>query len=349
QVDRCTFSDFVEVHIAAKEARIARAWGCLCRAGCSCDAPEHRPERNSEVSQVLAGFVRRCGTFRQIQMPSDIFARIFHLDRQIAIQRAVDNAIVADRPVTVKAKSADMHHEYVARHCALNIERAGLRITARDAADSLSVAAARIHRGGVNRISRRDCQNGLIERGELTVEHGGREFVALRRPVVQGRHRSCGQGELVGTVRLPGIGGDHGSGENSFFNVALNVKGILVFVSGNEVNRIAAYGPFELIAIKIASELRALLLEFQAHVAGCTEEIFGDDPASGKRRRLGRSGKGGETKQTEGDHSAVHVYSCYANLGGKFPACRKVEAEASEDWLTTIIMYTVPAGSYACR
>ncbi len=79
-----------------------------------------------------------------------------------------------------------MDDQSVSGHGSIDIERSGLRISARDAPDAVLVRSARIHSRGVNRIARINAEHGLVEWRVLAVKNGGRELMtsgsAARRP-----------------------------------------------------------------------------------------------------------------------------------------------------------------------
>src|SRR5579863_9975965 len=107
------------------------------------------------MRQVLARRFGRCSAAGEIEMPSNWLANVLHLDRQIGVKAATYKGIIAGRPIAIESKFIDVHDEQVARHGALDVERASLRVAPGNAADIMFISTAGIYRGGVDRVARR--------------------------------------------------------------------------------------------------------------------------------------------------------------------------------------------------
>src|SRR6202012_470629 len=115
------------------------------------------------------------GAGRAVEMPADAFAVVFHLDGEIAVHRALVEAVIASGPVAIEDEFFNVDDEDVAGHGAGDKERACLRIAAERALDAVEVVAAGVDGGGVDDVSGVDGEDGFVERGDLAVEDGGGE------------------------------------------------------------------------------------------------------------------------------------------------------------------------------
>ncbi len=113
---------------------------------------------------MLRRFFRTRHAAFPIQMPAHILEPVFHLDRPIAVQPVAHDAIIADRIIAIQAKARDVHSERVSRRCSLNVEGTSLGIAAQHACNAFFICAACIHRGAVNRVSRRNGKHRFIFR-----------------------------------------------------------------------------------------------------------------------------------------------------------------------------------------
>src|SRR6185312_2071203 len=170
EIDGCTFADLVEVHVAAIRAGIACGWRRIGGIRRGRDAAEHRLYRDGKVLHVVAGLFRRRGSVSQVELPADLFAVVAGRDGDVAVEAAIDDVVVALRPVAVKFEPYDVHYGRGAGVGSNNVIGPGFRVAADDTANAMFVLSAGIDGGGVDRVAGRDFEDGLVERGELTIE-----------------------------------------------------------------------------------------------------------------------------------------------------------------------------------
>ena len=307
EVDGGAFGDFVEVHVAPVAAGVSGAgWG-LGNVGCCGDAAQHGFEWNGVVLEVVGGFFGGGCTGGAIEMPADAFADIFHLDGQTAVEGALVHAVVADGPVAVEGELLDVDDEDVAGHGSGDEKGAGLRVAAEGALGAAEVVAAGVNCRGVDGVSGVDREDGFVECGDLTVEDGWGELVALRRGVGERRDEDgCDfGGDGVGFV--VGVGLCIGGLEGAVGDGAGNFVGVVLLVLGEEMDGVALEGAFKLVAAVGAGEFVAGLLEGDAVVERGAEVVGGDKPAASEGGSLGDDGACGESEQTEGQLDAGHA------------------------------------------
>src|SRR5262245_33272879 len=116
-------------------------------------------------------------------MPAHVLAKIFGLDRQIAIHSAANNAVIADGVVAIQPYARKVDHQRVAGRSRFDIKGAGLRIAAEDPGHAFLVGPAGVNRGGVDGVARPDSKHRLVERRKLAIEDRRLELMVLRRPV----------------------------------------------------------------------------------------------------------------------------------------------------------------------
>jgi hypothetical protein len=222
---------------------------------------------------VFGGIFRSGGACGAVEMPADSFAVVFHLDGEIAVHRSFVEAIVADGPIAVEGEFFDVHDENVAGHGAGDEERTCLRVAADRAIDALEVFAAGVDGGGVDGVSGFDGKDGFVERGDLAVEDGRGELVALRRRVLDRGSGCCGEldGERVGFVVNVGL--DVGGFDGAIGDGAGDLVGIVLLVLGGEVEGGAVESAREFIAAVGCGEFVAGLLDVETVVERGAEVV----------------------------------------------------------------------------
>ena len=162
KINRCAFNDFVEIHVAAVAAGIARAGWRLRRSRRGRNATEHRPQRNGVACEMFRGFLWCRDAFCRVQMPANILTAVFAFDGEVAVNAAIDNVVVAHRPIAVQAQADNVHDKRVAGNRRFNIERPRFRIASKNACHPFFVGAACVHCCRVNGIARRNRKHGFI-------------------------------------------------------------------------------------------------------------------------------------------------------------------------------------------
>src|SRR6185295_13766756 len=202
QVNSDALDNFIEVHVAAKAARITRGHRAAPRRGG--DAPEHRTKWHSEALKVIARALAGRNHALSIEMPANIISGVLEFHGHAAVNGAVNDGVIADGVVAIQANAREVYGERVTGPGGFNVERSGLRIAAQRSPDAAFVRAAGINRGCVNRVAGRDVQHWRRRSGELPVEGCRREFVALRRTTARRRHARGSNSVLLYILRIVG-------------------------------------------------------------------------------------------------------------------------------------------------
>src|SRR5262245_27291843 len=192
QVDGDAFNDFVEVHISAEAAGIARDNSAA--EGCCSNTSEHGTKLHGEGLQVIARALAGCNHALAVETPANILPSVLEFYSHTAVNGAVNDGVIADGVISIQSNAREVYGERVTGPRGLNVERSGLRIAAQRSRDAAFIRAAGINRGGVNSVARPDPQHGLRRSGEFPMESCWREFVALRTTA---RHRLSTGGYCV--------------------------------------------------------------------------------------------------------------------------------------------------------
>ena len=171
------------VHVAAERARHGRRDRFLARRR-RADAAEHRPQRQLEAARLHVALIEPSDAARLVDRPR-------HAAR-LAIDARGDggriDGVRREQAAGVRRRAVglqllDHDDQDVARLCALDVERAGLRIPARRDALAVPVGARRVDRLRDNAIAGPDPQRGRMR------ERVGRVEDRRREPVDFGRER----------------------------------------------------------------------------------------------------------------------------------------------------------------
>ncbi len=200
----------------------------------------------------------------------------------------LDEIVVADGVVAVELEMNEVDDESVSGLRALNVEGTRLGVAAEDAPDALLVGAAGIDGGGVDGVAWVDGEDGLVERRELAVEDGGSKVVALRRGVLERGSEDRGKGVVFRMRGIAGVNLGVIAGEGAVLERGLHGVGAAFVVFGDEVDLVPGNGSFELVAVEVAGEFVALLVEGDAGVDGGAEEFGCNDPVAGELLVFGR-------------------------------------------------------------
>jgi hypothetical protein len=189
----------------------------------------------------------------------------------------------------------------------LDEEGTGFGIAAHHATDAFLIGAAGVDGGGVNGVAGIDGEDWLIEGRELAVEDSGGEVVALGRGVLERRRKDGGEGVVFRVRRIADVYFGVIACEGAVLERSLYGVRAAFVVFGDEVDLIAGDCAFEFVAVEVAGELVALLVEGEASVDGSAEDVGSNDPVAGERPVLGGCCKCGEREERGGcdaDHEA---------------------------------------------
>src|SRR6185312_13077549 len=96
-----------------------------------------------------------------------------------------------------------------------NVKGPGFRVAADNTGDAMFILSAGIDGGGVDGVAGRDPEDGLVERGELTIEGRRCELVALRRLMFEWRRGVRRECPVGGMVRIGRVGFFKEAGERA--------------------------------------------------------------------------------------------------------------------------------------
>src|ERR1041384_6107311 len=128
QVDRDTFDDFVEVHVAAEAAGITRWHRAAGRR--SSNTPEHGTKRHSAALQVIATALTGSDHPLSLEMPASIVSSILERHCHVAVDGAVNDSVIADGVVSIQANAREVYRQRVTGPSGFDVERTGFRIAA---------------------------------------------------------------------------------------------------------------------------------------------------------------------------------------------------------------------------
>jgi len=215
-------------------------------------------------------------------MPAHILKSVLHFHGPIAVQSASDDPVIADCIIAIQSKPRDVHSERVSGHCSFNVERPGFRIAAENPCDAFFVRSAGINRGGVNRVSGRNCQHWFILRGKSPVESGRHKFVTFCGAFATCCDPRRGERVFFWMSRVAGIHEDHGTRHCAATYSGGSFLGSSVLILGQKMNATIGGAAFQFVAIKVACQLFAVLLQQQSEINWRTKKIGVDYPTSAK-------------------------------------------------------------------
>ena len=306
QVNRHAFGHFVEIHVAAEPAGIARSRRRLRRPCRRRHASQHGMQRHRVLPQMLARLLGSGHTLLHIQVPAHILETVLHLHRQIAVHSALHDAVIADRPIAIQSQMREMHRQDIAGRRACYIERTSLRISAEHAGDALLIGPTGIHRGGVDGIARRHGQHRRIERRELAIENRRHKIVSLRP--TRTWLRSTRSRKLVRhrMLLIVAIDEDDRAGDRTAGKRAGQFLGSALLVFGEEVDCAPVQCALQLVAPERARELVTLLFQFHGIADRRAIKIGGGEPFARKRGRLGQQERRYQHQQRGSIAHSVH-------------------------------------------
>ena len=240
-----------------------------CCAGRNSDAAEHRPQGNREILQRVGRPLEPCDAGGGIDCPPAV-ERVGPLQAgQVArLDGSRHHPAAADRPRPVRAEAIQTHDQRVARHCALDIERAGLRVAARRATLAVRIDAIRADAPCLHGIARRDAQDRIDPRREIQLEVRGLERMCarLRRPLRKALRRPF---QRAAALR-------HLAGKAAVRELPPRFS-----VADFERDNGAGERAFERLVAKRAGQLVAILFQHQSHRVRQAEVDDGNRPRAG--------------------------------------------------------------------
>ena len=213
-------------------------------------------------------------------MPAHGFSAVRHFHGEAGVQAAGDDPIVADGPIAVEAHARQMHHQGVARHRRLHVERPSLWISSQDAGHTFFVGSASVHSCCVNGVSRRDGQHRLVRRGKLAVKRCGDELVPSRWPRAPLWRKSRCERMCFRTSRVACIRKHECPGHGSLFQSGRALLRPALLVFGNKMDGIARDGSLKLVAAKISCKFSRLLLQMHLVEKRGPVNVHSDDPSA---------------------------------------------------------------------
>src|SRR5262245_22395126 len=140
QVNGDAFNNFVEVHVAAEAAGIARDNSTAER--CCSTTPEHGTKRHGEVLQVIARALAGRDHALAVETPANILPCVLEFYSHTAVNGAVNDRVIANGVVAIKSNAGEVYGECVTGPRGLNVERSSLRIAAQRSRDASFIRAA---------------------------------------------------------------------------------------------------------------------------------------------------------------------------------------------------------------
>src|SRR5260370_49661 len=93
---------------------------------------------------MFRGLFRSRHSVLRIKMPAHRLPTVFHLYREIAVNSAANEEVVAFGPVAIEPHAGQMHRQRVSGCCGLDVKRSGLCISAQHACHALFILSSGI-------------------------------------------------------------------------------------------------------------------------------------------------------------------------------------------------------------